>query len=224
MLAAGATRAQAPNEVRGNLRVVPGTINNVSEPGNLSVAGDTRLNSVLYLNASSAQVPNFNWVLTGAQDQHLYLKPNWEGSKQTLFYNNGDVYFSRRVSIGDVGCPPAGSSCGGGLDNVMNSLTLAVGGKLGARSVHVVAPQLAWPDYVFGPAHRLRPLPEVEQFVQANGHLPDMPSAATVQAQGLDLGEMDALLLRKVEELTLYLLALRKENQALQARISKLEN
>ena len=50
-----------------------------------------------------------------------------------------------------------------------------------------------------------------------------MPSAATVQAQGLNLGEMDAVLLRKVEELMLYLLELKQENEALRARVQKLE-
>ena len=51
-----------------------------------------------------------------------------------------------------------------------------------------------------------------------------MPSAAAVQANGLDLGQMDALLLKKVEELTLYLIALKKENEALAKRVSELEN
>lgn len=70
----------------------------------------------------------------------------------------------------------------------------------------------------------MRPLREVEQYVQANGHLPEVPSTAAVQAEGLDLGSMEAVLLRKVEELTLYLIELKKENEALQARVGKLEH
>jgi hypothetical protein len=62
------------------------------------------------------------------------------------------------------------------------------------------------PDYVFHATYRLRPLWEVEQFVQDNGHLPEVLSAAAV------------------EELTLYLLELKKENEVLQARVSKLEH
>ena len=79
----------------------------------------------------------------------------------------------------------------------INNLTLAVGGKIGARAIYVVAPNVPWPDYVFAPGYRLRPLSEVAQFVQANGHLPEVPSAATVQAEGLDLGATQAVLLKK---------------------------
>ena len=122
--------------------------------------------------------------------------------------------FSRRVFIGDVSSP-------GALG--LNNTTLAVGGKIGARSIHVVAPTTPWPDYVFQPSYQLRPLPEVERFIARNGHLPDVPSATTVAAEGFDVAETEALLLRKVEELTLYLIELRKENEALKARVSKLE-
>ena len=124
---------------------------------------------------------------------------------------SGDVVFPKTMSIGSVG------------NTGIGTLTLAVGGKIGAREVHVVAPNTAWPDYVFNRRYRLRPLPEVERFVRTTGHLPEVPSAATVRAEGLDLGKMDALLLRKVEELTLYMIALQKENEALKQRLSNLE-
>lgn len=54
--------------------------------------------------------------------------------------------------------------------------------------------------------------------------MPEVPSAATVQAEGLDVGQMEAVLLKKVEELTLYLIALQQQNEALQARVAKLEH
>ena len=154
------------------------------------------------------------WTLENTNgDFVFYPAGNWM-SLQTRFRSSGDAVFPKRMSIGDVSSP-------GTLG--INNLTLAVGGKIGARAIHVVSPNVAWPDYVFSHRYRLRPLPEVERFVQANGHLPEVPSAATVRAKGLDLEEMDALLLRKVEELTLYLIALKKENEALKGRISKLE-
>ena len=107
---------------------------------------------------------------------------------------------------------------------VISGLTLVIGGKTGTWSIHVVAPITPWLDYIFSKMHQLQPLSAVEQFVKANRHLPEMPSAAAVQANGLDLGQMDALLLKKIEELTLYLIALTKENEALKERVSKLEN
>lgn len=102
--------------------------------------------------------------------------------------------------------------------------TLTVGGKIGARGgVYVVNYGGQWPDYVFSPSYRLRPLAEVAQFIAANHHLPDVPSAAQVQTEGLELTAMNAVLLQKVEELTLHLIELAKANQALTARVAQLE-
>lgn len=81
-----------------------------------------------------------------------------------------------------------------------------------------------WADYVFAKDYHLRPLNEVADFIKQNKHLPDVPSAAEVGKKGIDLGQMDATLLRKIEELTLYMLALKKQNEQLQKRIEKLEN
>lgn len=67
-----------------------------------------------------------------------------------------------------------------------------------------------WSDYVFEPDYKLRSLQEVESFVKKNRHLPDVPSASDVYTNGLDLPQMDATLLRKVEELTLYIINLEK--------------
>lgn len=68
-----------------------------------------------------------------------------------------------------------------------------------------------WPDYVFGEGYRLRPLAEVEEYVKEHNHLPDVPSAAEVEAEGADLGEMNKVLLQKVEELTLYIIDLQRQ-------------
>jgi hypothetical protein len=68
-----------------------------------------------------------------------------------------------------------------------------------------------WPDYVFAKDYHLLPLSEVEQFINENQHLPNIPSAAEVEANGIELGEMNAKLLLKVEELTLYILDLQKQ-------------
>ena len=81
-----------------------------------------------------------------------------------------------------------------------------------------------WADYVFAPDYKLMPLEDVEKFVSANQHLPNIPSAEEVVKEGIDMATMDAKLLEKIEELTLYLIEIKKENEALKARIKKLEN
>ncbi|MCL2245540.1 MAG: hypothetical protein FWC10_00260, partial [Lentimicrobiaceae bacterium] len=61
-------------------------------------------------------------------------------------------------------------------------------------------------------------LPETEQFIKANKHLPNVPSAAAVEANGVNLGEMNAILIQKVEELTLYILDLQKQINELKTK------
>lgn len=68
-----------------------------------------------------------------------------------------------------------------------------------------------WADRVFLPTYRLQSLAQVEQFIQKNGHLPGVPSAETVTREGVDLGQMNALLLQKIEELTLHVIRLEKQ-------------
>jgi len=72
--------------------------------------------------------------------------------------------------------------------------------------------------------YRLRPLSEVGQYIQAHRHLPDIPTEAEVKEKGVSLGDMQAKLLAKVEELTLHLIQQEKENQDLRARLAQLEN
>ncbi|MBD2753514.1 TMF family protein [Spirosoma sp. BT704] len=79
-----------------------------------------------------------------------------------------------------------------------------------------------WSDRVFEKGYRLRSLDEVEQHIKQNGHLPGVPSADQVVKEGIDVGKMDAKLLEKVEELTLYMIELKKENQALRQEINKI--
>jgi hypothetical protein len=68
-----------------------------------------------------------------------------------------------------------------------------------------------WSDFVFDKDYKMLPLKEVESFINTNKHLPGIPSAKEVVANGIDLAEMDARLLQKVEELTLYIIKLEKE-------------
>ncbi|MEN9353991.1 MAG: hypothetical protein RL318_1316, partial [Fibrobacterota bacterium] len=76
------------------------------------------------------------------------------------------------------------------------------------------------PDYVFEPEYRLAPLSEVEAYTKENKHLPEIPSATEIEKGGLDLAQMNLLLLKKIEELTLHAIAQEKRIQALEAKQS----
>jgi hypothetical protein len=82
---------------------------------------------------------------------------------------------------------------------------LAVAGSTIAESVTVKL-QTAWPDYVFKPTYRLQPLANVKAYIDANHHLPDMPSEKDIAKEGLNLGEIVKVQTKKIEELTLYLI------------------
>jgi len=100
--------------------------------------------------------------------------------------------------------------------------TLGVRGDIIAEKMQVALYALPWPDYVFSKDYALAPLGEVEKFIKENNHLPEMPEASVVQANGYDLADMDAALLKKVEELTLYVIELKKENEKMKTTINEL--
>ena len=81
---------------------------------------------------------------------------------------------------------------------------LSVDGNIRTRKIHV--DQDTWADYVFDNNYQLRSIKELEQYIQTQKHLPDVPSAAEVKKEGLDLGDNQAILLKKIEELTLYVI------------------
>lgn len=78
-----------------------------------------------------------------------------------------------------------------------------------------IASSGAWADYVFATDYNLKPLSEVEKFIKTNNHLPNIPSATELATEGLDLGKMQALQMEKIEELTLYLIDMKKEIEVL---------
>ncbi|MGE7776859.1 hypothetical protein ACQKLP_19230 [Chitinophaga sp. NPDC101104] len=98
---------------------------------------------------------------------------------------------------------------------------LNVNGNIKARKVKVTVTD--WPDYVFEKQYPLMSLPELGTYIARHKHLPDVPSAATVRKEGVELGENQAVLLKKIEELTLYILDQHKRQEALEQRIADLE-
>lgn len=89
---------------------------------------------------------------------------------------------------------------------------LAVNGGVLAKSMMISISSDYWPDYVFGEDYELMPLRDLESYVNVHKHLPGVPSAADVEERGdIDLGEMNTMLLEKVEELTRYVIDLQKQ-------------
>lgn len=115
---------------------------------------------------------------------------------------------------------PSGNVLIGKTSQSNPNYTLDIGGKVRADEVVV---NTTGADYVFEENYVLKSLGEVERFIRENHHLPGIPSAEEMQENGMAVGELNTKLLEKVEELTLYVIELGKENKKLKNKINTLE-
>jgi len=86
-----------------------------------------------------------------------------------------------------------------------------------------IGPQSSWSDFVFNKDYALKTIPEVEDFISENNHLPDVPSAKQVAEEGYSQHDMNKILLQKIEELTLYTIQQQKEIQELKTELNNLK-
>ena len=124
--------------------------------------------------------------------------------------NNSETYLT--INNGDVG-----------IGTIIPDAKLAVNGTIHSKEVKVDL-NVPAPDYVFAKDYELRTLQEVEKFVNQNSHLPEIPSAQEFEENGIQLAEMNMALLKKVEELTLYIIKIEKNQTELEKRILNIEN
>ena len=142
-------------------------------------------------------------------------------SSHSLLFLTGDNFRAVLTSSGNFG-----------TGTLNSQYKLAVNGTIGAMDIIVT--NAGWADYVFRPDYRLRSLTELSHFIKENGHVPDIPAEAEVKEKGIKVGEMEAKLLAKIEELTLHMIqqekdnrnlhdSLAKENRELRKRLARLE-
>jgi hypothetical protein len=165
-------------------------------------------------------------------------------------FSDGNSYGSRRWSISDGAGANTGDLIGKLVFSVGSGsytaspmrgtavMVMSSGGNVGigtyypgymldvAGQIHcseIITNNYDWSDYVFKPTYKLASLSEVEGAIKRDGHLPGMPSAADVAAHGLNMGEMQAKLLQKIEELTLHQIDEEKHQIDQEKRIEQLE-
>ena len=166
---------------------------------------------------------NNKWIFHNPNDSRkmLFLAPrnssnsNWDWSKQTIFDNNGDVFFSGKVGVGSSTFTTA------------TNYRLFVNGNMWATRVYanyvqgasmrVTSPDGA--DFVFEENYALPSLTDVESYIKAHNHLPEILSADEMKVEGLELGTFTIKLLQKIEELTLYTIKQENRIKALEEKI-----
>ena len=165
------------------------------------------------INVAGASSQKIAFREDGDSVDSFYLKSNMTGSGDgNLFQIGSEVSGVTALSIrrdsGHIG-----------IGTTNPTQPLSVNGTIQAKEVIV---ETGWSDFVFEDSYRLRPLEEVESHIKEHGHLPDIPSAAIIESEGLSVGETQKIMMQKIEELTLYMIDLKKENDALRAEIEKL--
>lgn len=165
-------------------------------------------------------------VITGAERSRINLSTaTQQGWQIEVTEQTGDI----NQAIGDLGFTESGVSGGRlvlkkggfvGIGTTSPTEKLSVNGNIRAKKL--IVSQTGWPDYVFADDYALPRLSSVENFIKQNKHLPGIPSVKEIEKNGVDVGDNQALLLKKIEELTLYMIALNKKNDELALQNKKL--
>lgn len=121
------------------------------------------------------------------------------GFESMVINGNGYVYMPGQVGIGTTN----------------TAYKFAVKGNIRCEEVVV---ETGWADYVFAENYKLKPLEEVEKFIKQNKHLPNIPAAKEIEEKGLKVGDVQKRMMEKIEELTLYVIDLKKEIEELKSK------
>jgi len=158
----------------------------------------------LYIGHSTRTTHGFYWKYVGTRSGNLndleLWSQNMSGDDKLIYqvHQNGNLKFGQKIGI----------ACEGGT----NGYNLAVKGTIGCGEV-IVEDVKGWADFVFEPDYNLMSLSELDNFIQENKHLPEIPTTEEVEENGISVGEMNAKLLQKIEELSLYVIELQKQNE-----------
>lgn len=188
--------------------------------------GNATVGAIRLLNSTEGSYFNFSFRYRAATAAHEIIQSAYYAPtasfKEFSYFNFTSGVYEIRGGVTQINFLNTGAiGIGLGTLPVPAGAKVAIGGKVVCKEIEVTLAGL--PDFVFQPDYKLMSLYDVENFINENKHLPGVPSEKEVLENGLNLGDMNATLLQKVEELTLYMINLQKENDALKVRISNLE-
>ncbi|MCW3109998.1 MAG: hypothetical protein JWQ09_4504 [Segetibacter sp.] len=222
--ATGTTLPASRLSVNGNATVGNGYIGTVAPANGLVVQGNVGIGTAVpaYKLEVNGQIKGTD-IITNAGN---------------VFYSLGEAYLRAGTNAGihlqvnnintDIVSISSTGNVGIGTTNT-GTMKLAVAGNIGARKI-IVTQASPFPDYVFKKEYKLRTLADLEIYIKKYSHLPEVPSAKEIEKGGLDVGSTQVVLLKKIEELTLYVIEQGKKNEKLDShnklllqRLEKLE-
>jgi hypothetical protein len=171
--------------------------------------------------AHSKSLVSTNSVISGLWSHELGYYGAPAGGISGTYTNHPFTFITNKVSRMTI---TNDGRVGIGVAAPPSDFQLAVAGKVIADELKVKPHASGWPDYVFKPGYQLMPLSKIESFIREKGHLPEMPRAAEVAKDGVELGGNQALLLKKIEELTLHLIQMEKRMNEQDKEIKQLKN
>ncbi len=167
-----------------------------------------------------------SWGITHSNSANTVKVGTYVGSSGGWFATNtnSNLYFATNLLNGNNYAQLALLTNGNfGVGVIAPQFKLDVCGTIRAKEVLV---ETGWCDYVFDNDYILKPLDEVKDFIEENKHLPDVPSAVDVATNGVRVAEMDSIMIKKIEELTLYLIQqnnqIKDQNKQIQALEQKI--
>jgi hypothetical protein len=190
--------------------------------------GTTNASTTLVVSGVNGTIGNLQLYSTGNNAGISFFdvdaSPNgrhWQIQNNYYAHGNLDVMMSTS-NTGNPTTPVMSFNLNGnvGIGTTNPTKLLSVNGVIQAKEVIV---NTGWSDYVFEPAYRLSPLHEVAAYIKENHHLPEIPSEAEVQQNGVGLGEMQVKLLAKIEELTLHMIQADERNNRLEQKNGELQ-
>ena len=185
-------------------------------------AGIGNVSGILNINRQSGTFHNIHLTSDNfAPDLYFELNANSSQLKLhdnglKLKVNNSEAMFIYNEGIVRIGMVPIPN------DAYTDYKLIVKDGILTEKVKVAIKGSSNWSDYVFDETYKLNSLDKVEKYVKKNKHLPNVPSADEVVENGINLGEMDATLLRQIEELWLHTIELNKEKENLENTIEKL--
>jgi hypothetical protein len=216
----------------------------ITDPGYVGIGITNPTQAKLVVNGNSGRLTN---AVFGGDGTGISLQKNWPTIGYNSYrddYNNqrylgtgwaygtsvdqvNGVYFWNKMGYGAADGPVGSSELyvmGLSQDGNLGIGTqpssyykLAVNGFVRSKEVVV---ETGWADYVFAKDYKLPSLIEVEKYIKANNHLPEIPSAKEIQENGLKVGEVQTKMMQKIEELTLYIIEQNKRIEALEKMVN----